>query len=290
MNDTSITSEIERLTGIKILVQTYETIAASSMKRIRASVLQNRAFYIGLARAFQEVKRAYRKEVLELMKERKIEGEKSLSLIKRNGKTCFVLLMANTGLYGDIVNKVFAFFSQEYKKESADIVVIGKMGSTFFNQMFPGKSYAYFDFPDNAMDLDKLKKIIRHVSSYEKTLVFYGSFKNFLLQQATFSAISGDELPTEALEYKDMRYLFEPELEAIFLFFENEIFVSLFEQVLYESRLAKLASRMALLDRASVAVDDHLEKASFQRQRARHRVFNRKQLDAISGISLWGSS
>ena len=287
MENESRTNEVERLKTLNTLVETYETIAASSMRRIRGSVLQNRAFHAGLSRAFGEVKRAYKKEVRELMKKKRIKGETSLSLIKRNGKTAYVLLMANTGLYGDIINKVFTFFSQEFKKGAADAVVIGKMGSVFFEAAFPGKSLTYFDFPDNAIDLVSLKTITDHLARYEKIIVFHGVFKNLLLQQGTFSAISGDELPTDILESKDIRYLFEPELETIFLFFETEIFASLMEQVFYESRLAKLASRMMLLDRASLNIDRSMAHAAFERGKIHHRIFNKKQLDALTGMTLW---
>ena len=63
------------------------------------------------------------------------------------------------------------------------------------------------------------------------------------------------------------KYIFEPSLETIVIFFETEIFSSLLEQVFHESRLAKLASRMVLLDRASVAVAHALARTVSKRSR-----------------------
>ncbi|TSC74763.1 MAG: Uncharacterized protein G01um101433_998 [Parcubacteria group bacterium Gr01-1014_33] len=284
------TIEFEDLGNMKNLVQTYETIAANTMLRIRSSVLQNRAFHRGLERIFEDLRRAYQKEVMDLMKKKRVksrEGE-SLSVIRKNGKTVFVLLAANTGLYGDIIAHVFSFFAAEYRREPVDTIVVGKTGKAFFDETFSGAPYTYFDFPDNGIDIETLKDITRRLTPYEKVIVFYGTFKNFLLQQATFSSVSGENLSSDGLLYKQMKYIFEPELEKILVFFETEIFSSLLEQVFHESRLAKLSSRMVLLESASVNIEKRTKKIFLERGELRHRMMNKKQLNAIAGILLLG--
>ena len=101
-NYQEIAIQIDWLRNLKVLVETYETIAASSMRGIRNSVLQNRAFHTGLNRVFQDVIRAYRNEVAGFIKKNKIGQERALSLLEKNGKTALVFLSANTGLYGDL--------------------------------------------------------------------------------------------------------------------------------------------------------------------------------------------
>ena len=59
----SVTREIGELRGLGELVTTYEFIAAAAMRRIRNSVLENRAFHLGLNAIFQEIKRAYEREM-----------------------------------------------------------------------------------------------------------------------------------------------------------------------------------------------------------------------------------
>ncbi|OGZ96439.1 MAG: hypothetical protein A2847_02285 [Candidatus Sungbacteria bacterium RIFCSPHIGHO2_01_FULL_50_25] len=288
----SLTKEISELRGLGELVSTYEFIAASAMRRIRNTVLENRAFHLGLNDVYQEVKRAYEADLRMLVGRRGEQVRKESILMRKSKKTALVFLSANTALYGDIIAKTFSLFIREAAHGGADIVVIGKVGRALLERELLGKKYIYFDFPDTAIAQENLKTISKHLSQYEKVIVFHGRFKSLVSQEAAASSVSGDEL--EAIGRSDgaegIKYIFEPSLETIVIFFETEIFGSLLEQVFHESRLAKLASRMILLDRASVNVGGVLKRMTFRRGQLEHRAFNRKQLDALSGIGLWTPS
>lgn len=283
-NYQTITNELERLGTIKALVDTYEVVAATSMRRIRNSVLENRAFHLGLNLIFQEVRRAHQKELRRLIPRRKSVAQ---SWIYRNGKTVFVFLSANTGLYGDIVFKIFSKFLEESKHNKADIVVIGRVGEELFKETMSGRPHVYFDFPDTRVRHEDLAPISSYLNQYEKVIVFHGVFGSLILQRPESSNISGDILPSDNVSLDEIIYIFEPSLESVAVFFETEIFSSLLEQVFNESRLAKLASRLILLDRSSTNIDRHTKLVTGDRRKIRHIVYNRKQLDAIGGLSLW---
>lgn len=288
INEQTVQQDIEQLQSLIVLVETYETIAGTSVRRIRSSVLANRAFHIGLNRMFRETTDAYRKEVDRMMEKKKIRREGHISLMKHTKKTVLMLLSANTGLYGDVINRTFMAFVTEIKRTEADIVIIGRMGKMFFEETMPGKEFTYFNFPDNAIDIESLKQITGNLNQYEKVVAFYAVFKNLLTQQVRASIISGAELPTEKSDEKSVQaYFFEPSLEEVSLFFETEIFASLLEQIFHESRLAKLASRMVLLDHAIINIESELKRTSLSKQRVHHRTLNRHLLDSLSGVSLW---
>lgn len=289
LNSKNLNEEIELTQGLKSLVETYEAIAASSMRRIRASVLENRSFHLGLNRLFQEVKSAYGRKLRRLVKIQKVKPLGTTLLPGFKQKTALVFLSANTGLYGEIINSTFNLFKKEIvKNPKADLVVIGKVGRALAEDGLSGRKFEYFDFPDTKLALDVLKDITKKLSSYKGVVAFHGVFKSFVEQRASSSNISGDILSKEESPQAEVIYLFEPSLEEVVIFFETEIFASLLEQVFHESRLAKTASRMMLLDRASQNVDKSFEKFFFQKRRSHHLVFNKKQLDAISGLALWG--
>lgn len=290
INEQTTNIEIENLQSFKSLIETYETIAATSMRRTRKSVLENRAFYLGLAQIFQEVKMAYRKKASLFMKRGNIDETKLSSLVKHNGKTVYVLLSANTGLYGNIVNKTLSFFMEKAKEEKADLVVIGRIGKAVLEATTPPIKFSYFDFSDIRIELENLKNITRYLHEYERVIAFYGTFKNFVEQLPMASSVSGTGLAVASLRETETRYIFEPSLENLTIFFETEIFASLLEQIFHESRLAKSASRMMLLDKATINIDQALEKTSLERQKIKHGLYNRRQLDVLSGISLWGRS
>ena len=290
INEMQVAQELDQLQGLVLLVETYETIAGTSVRRIRSSVLANRAFHVGLNRMYREITAAYKEEMGHLMKKKNIIAEGSeVSLMKRTKQTVLVLLSANTGLYGDVVSRTFMAFLTELKRTEGDIVVIGRMGKIFFEESMPGKEFTYFDFPDNAVSIENLKEISVFLALYEKVVAFYAVFKNLLTQEVKASIVSGAELSTENIseERSYQPYFFEPSLDEVSIFFEKEIFASLLEQVFQESRLAKLASRMVLLDRAIINIETELKRTMLQQQQVRHRTINRKLLDSLTGVGLW---
>lgn len=290
INKQTVQQELDQLQGLIMLVETYETIAGTSVRRIRNSVLANRTFHMGLNRMFREITTAYKKEVEYMMKKNKIKTQGSdVSLIRRTKQTVFMVLSANTGLYGDVINRTFAAFMAEIKRTQGDAVIVGRMGKIFFENMMPGSPFTYFDFPDNSIAIENLKQISEFLAQYEKVIAFYGVFKNLLTQEVRASIVSGAELSTEKTEGQTVQpYFFEPSLEEITLFFENEIFASLLEQVFQESRLAKLAARMVLLDRAIIAIEGEIKHTILKKQQVHHRTANRQLLNSLSGVMLWG--
>lgn len=290
ISEQSVQQEIDQMQNLIVLVETYETIAGTSVRRIRNSVLANRAFHVGLNRMFREITTAYKKEVEYIMKKKKITNEGMPSVMKHSKKMVLMLLSANTGLYGDLVGRTFTAFVTEVKRTQADVVIIGRMGKMFFEDVMPGNPFTYFDFPDNTIAIANLKEITAFLEQYERAVAFYAVFKNLLTQQVRASIVSGAELPGEKTEEEapSLPYFFEPSLEQVTLFFENEIFASLLEQIFQESRLAKLAARMVLLDRAIINIETGLRRTTLEKQRVHHRTANRELIDSLSGVALWG--
>ena len=100
INEQTVAQELEQLNSLIMLVETYETIAGTSVRRIRNSVLANRAFHVGLNRMYREITTAYKKEVEYIMRKKKIKGKgEEMTVIKHTKPTALMLLSANTGLY-----------------------------------------------------------------------------------------------------------------------------------------------------------------------------------------------
>lgn len=281
-----INERFNSITTFKNVIETYEEIAASRMQNARSSVLQRRDFISELNEIFQQIKASYKEEFEKLMKKRKIRDHKKLTFIERNGKTLFVLLSSNTGLYGDIIKQSFDLFVELIKKESCDAIIIGRVGLDYFKNAGLKIPYAYFDFPDSKIDNEKLKNIVKHIINYERTFIVYGQFQNIITQKPIVTSISGDPLPQEVKGPK-VKYFFEPSLEKIMAFFEAEIFSSIFEQTIFESQLAKFASRMTSLEIRVEKIKELLKLIEIEKQKVKHRIMNKKQLDAFSSISLW---
>lgn len=280
-----LANEIEYLNGFKNIMETYEEIAASRMQRIRGSVLQSRDFVFEINSIFQHVKHSYKRQIEKLMRSKKIKDPTKLSFINRNGKTLYVLVSANTGLYGEVIRRTYDTFVEHYRKQKADVAIIGLLGLQFFKHDFPKDPYTYFDFPDTKIDEGTLKKTITLLIEYQEIIIFYEQFVNVVTQDPIATNISGDQLPWEQTG-TEIKYFFEPSLEKVLGFFEKEIFASIFEQTLYESELAKFASRMVSLDSAASNTRTKLKQTIFLLDKIKHRSMNKKQVESLTGLLL----
>jgi ATP synthase F1 gamma subunit len=281
-----LTRETEFLTILRTILETYEEIAATRMSRIRSSVLASRDFLLEINAIFQQVKTSYKTQIEVLMKNSKIKDSSKLTFIKRNGKTLYVFVSANTGLYGEIIRKTYDVFVEKLKKEPGDVAILGKLGLQIFKAEEMKTPLTYFEFPDNRMDNAILQRIVEHIIQYEKVLVFYEQFNNVVSQSPIVTNISGDPLPWEK-GGPQAKYFFEPSLEKIMEFFEKEIFASIFQQTIFESELAKFAARMVSLDFASGNTKVRLKQVTLAKNRIKHQEENRKQLEKFASMSLW---
>jgi len=286
-DEKEIQSEIFEMTTLRSLVRAYEEIASYRMKRTRDTVLANRQFLSELNSVFEQVRISYATKVNELAKQKGKPGEEKITFLAHNGKTVTVFLSANTGLYGDIVQSVFDLFVDEVRHDNSEVTIVGKHGLSLLLSEEPDRPYTYFDLPDNAVTSSDLDEIIKHIVQYEEIHVYYGEFINVIQQKPNKLTISAEiSLKDEVAKNKNL-YIFEPSLENILMFFETEIFASLFEQSVREGQLAKFASRVMAMDRADVNIAEKLSKLKFEKLRVLHRVANRKQLNTMSGRWIW---
>ena len=284
-----VTEEFDRISTLKDVLETYEEIAAQRMQNTRSSVIAGRLFISELNYIFQQVKSSHRDEMLRKMKTRHIKDPSKLTFIERNGKTLYVLLSSNSGLYGDIIKTTSELFINLVKKEKADAVIIGRVGLELFKNANLLINYNYFDFPDNKVDNQVLKKIISYILQYERIFIVYGRFENIISQKPIVTSISGDPLPREGT-VSNVKYFFEPSLDKIMKFFEAQIFASLFDQTVFESQLAKFASRMTSLELRVENIKDILKDVALEKEKIRHRIINKKQLETFSSMALWSQN
>lgn len=280
-----IQTRIQELEVLRTVTRAYAEIASVRMIKIRGFVLKNREFLGSIDSIFRTVISSYQKEVRELIKKSK-DGE-NITFLAHNGKTVSVFLSANTGLYGDIVKKTFDSFIKDVGSTDVEVAIVGKLGSLLYEQTKPGSPYSYFDFPDYKVDNEALGEIIRHIVQYEEIRVYYGKFQSVVRQDPTvykINAVSTSDLESKSEEVKYEKYIFEPTLEEILQFFETEIFASLFDQTMRESQLAKFASRIGAMSRATENINETLELAKIDKLKMMHERQNKKQLNSLAGL------
>lgn len=284
MDKKIITKQISDLQILESLSNAYAQISSGRMKKTRDSVVLARDFISEVQEIFKELQESYRSDFLKLAKKKGFAKGEKLTFLSHNGRKVAVFLSTNAGFYGAITQKVFDNFASEFEKEGLEATIVGKLGLSMFLQAFPGKSYSYFEFPDYGTDKEEMANLVRHLVEYDEIRIYYGKFGSIVNQFPEKSVISAQTQVSEGGERSQVKYLFEPSLEEIIMFFETEMFTSLFEQIMSESQLAKLASRMLAMDQAGERIRESLLNAKTDYSRLMHYTNNKKQLEYLSSI------
>ncbi len=284
-----IINQITNFETLESLARSYAEIASGRMKKIRTSVLSNRDFLAEIDQVFQELRISYASQVKKLVKANRTSKSGEVTFLAHNGKTVICLLSANTGLYGDLMRSTFNAFLKDVREHpGCEVTIIGRLGLSFFLSVEPNRPYTYFDLPDYGNHQEKLGEIIRHLVQYEKMRVHFGKFKNVVYQEPAIFTISAETpllTPTQEKASKETNYyIFEPKLEEILVFFETEMFTSMFDQTISESQLAKFASRMYAMDKASQNIKKEIKSARLELNRVHHRIANKRQVNSLASF------
>lgn len=269
---TEINRQLDDLKSLSSLVGVYGQSASTKMRRIRQAVLSNRDYLESINVVFNEVLYFYKTK----------KDKKAYTFLSHNGKTVAVFLSANTGLYGDIVQRTFDFFKDDVKGKDVEITIVGKLGLSIFLSSGIGKTYSYFDMSDYQIKQEDLTALIRHLVQYDKIILYFGRYKSVVSQSPDKFVISSDFANTDGTPVHLNNYIFEPDVEKILAFFEKEIFASLFDHELRESQLAKFASRILAMDLAETNIKKRVGETANQRLKLIHRIANQKQINALA--------
>lgn len=288
-----IQENLEALNSLKDLATSYEEVAVIRMQKIKDSVLKTRDYLSDLSDIFVDLKSSYMREVKELLIKRKKGDKTILPLLQKNGKNLMVYASSNGRLYGAVTQKVFRLFIQDLKKaeaENSDIIIVGNAGKEMFEAAETKKEFTYIELPDTNVNIDYIKNLVEKFLQYEKVYVYYGKFANVMTQAPISTSISGDSIfETDNITEtpREDRFIFEPDLEKILHFFETQIMANLFSQTLLENQLARHASRVNAMEEALIHIQEETKKINILKNRAKHQLQDRKQLETISGLTLW---
>jgi len=276
----------ESLSQVQIfytLVKAYQQISSSRMVRTRDSVLKNRDYLERIEEVFKNIRENYAEKILKIGKTKGI-GSDSITFLSHNGKKVALFMSTNTGLYGEIVKSTYKEFSKDVESKEFEVAIAGRYGLGMFLADFPKVPYTYFDLEDHKVKKESIEAITKHIVQYDEIHVFYGKYVNVLKQSATKETISSLINIKKDVDKEKRYFLFEPSLEDIMKFFEAQMFNSAFEQTVYESQLAKYASRLIAMNRAEDNIKTQLDKLSLAKLRAMHESRNKKQINTMQAI------
>lgn len=288
--------EITLVRSLRELLSTYEELAVMHIGRVRGQVLATRAFRDGLFRVFGEVRAARRQELAALLAQRR----RRVASARR--REAAVLLSSNERLAGELTGTLLRRFTEYVdRRRPAGLAVAGTVGRDFLARTRADLSFTYFPLPKEHAPLREHAPLVRWLRDFDDVTIFYGKFVNVVDQVAATTKLSSEaRFPHEttggglvalsrAARLAQRRdYLFEPELPAMFAFFDTQVFALLFQQTVSEATLALLGSRITAMERATTSIERRLGQLTAAALQVRKAVRNRKQRQALAGVSLWG--
>lgn len=282
-----ISGELNELEVLSSVTSAYAQLSSLWMGRARGSILKSRDYLEQMNKVFKTIFSSYAREVRELAKQNKQVNNGKITFLAHNGKTVAVFLSANTGFFGEIVNKTFELFLNDVRQNDLEATIVGKQGRALFLSLEPDRPHTFFELSDERAEQSQLNALVQHLVQYKEVRVYYGKFENLLNQEPVVFTISAD--PYDELEEEGhvKRYIFEPNIEKLLMFFENQIFGSVFEQTVRESQLAKFASRLMVMDRAGQNIKLRAKVIEHQWLKLAHQISNQKQVNQYTSMALW---
>ncbi len=296
-----LNEEIQAVNTLSSLIKTYEEIYMLKMYRTRNSVLNTRDYYTRILSLYKNVKQSYKNDLSGSFTKK--NNQLALSVLKKPKNQVLVFVSGNDRFAGDINNKIFFNFIEQYKISKSDLVVIGQIGKNLMKQRASRLKYQYFDLAEDfgVSTSKQLEPIVQFLIEYSDVRMFYGKFENMVSQVPVSQSITGEmgtvgnsliadqvEQSIESNEHFDDSYfLSEPSLHNILIFFETQIFNSLFKRGVEEATLAQIGARVSSLEKSTYEIDKKVKLLNYMNLKGNKYLKNRKQQGLLVGINFW---
>lgn len=265
---------IEEGVSLKQIAQAYGEIASIKIRKIRSEVERNRAFFNEISTVYKIVKQQ--------------AAAKKIAITKPK-KTLSIILTSNYRFYGNIDSQVIRHFMINTAKITTDRLVIGKTGLEYLKAVRYFNTFAHVELTKDLPAAEDLNTLSPSIKNYNQVLVFYPQLITLLTQKPVIADIT--EMPQTSKpqgqtdqETTGSYVIFEPELEKIVQFFDNQIILLLLEQTFFEAELARTASRLLAMDQAQVEANNFIKEQKTTKAHLIRAIENVKLLENISAL------
>lgn len=263
------------ITVLNHLVQAYESMFVVRMAQTRDEIIGMREYIYGLQQTYNNVR----------LDQTRLQ--QSQLTMPRTGNVA-ILLSPEHSMSGQINQDVFRKFLEYRNNAECDVIIVGEWGRDMYTQLRDGpQDFTYIEVRDGKIQPEELDKLVSAVRQYKTSKVFYGKYENLVHQSVAASDIgdqSESSLPDKVAADGDTGFLYEPNVDQIAKYFEDQIFTTVLNQTSKEGHLAQLGSRILTLEQALVKIDERLRKLKIQHRKQVRRAKHKKQLQAMTGL------
>lgn len=284
--------ELGLVLNVYELVTAYEEISVVRMQAIRQAVLSTRAFVSALAKVFADVRTSQVAAVVRDLHQRRPllrVGRQPRAALPEAQRPLLVLLTPNTRLSGTIIEQVFQQFMTYLEQHPSDLLIVGRVGRQFFQNVRPGYPFAYLELPSRPLTAADVHLLLERTRPYHSVRVFYGRFETFVANGPAVADLGEYPLVAQgAEEHEPVPFLFEPSLLDVMRYFDREIMAALVTQAAYESQLAVVGGRVTAMEAATQRIEQRRRVLAHQALSEVRVHESRKQREQLASLALWG--
>lgn len=270
-----IQAEVASMGTVVNLTNAFRGIASMNIMRNKAKVLRSREFFEDIWRMYSQVR------VDEHFRYGRTRAD------NYSDKTLYVLITADSGLIGDIDQRLIALAMKSYDAAQHDILVVGKRGAQLLEQ-HKVPIIGHFKLPKK--DVFAFDPLLKYIRRYTTTTVFYQSYEsltrqdikridlNMVVEKMGKNAQAGADIISEDT------CIFEPSVESVVAYFEHSMIKLALSEVIFESRLAQDASRFRAMSDANESAVGTMSSLHSQLNRAKRTVVDQRLKEVMSGL------
>lgn len=287
LND--IKEQVSVVKSVGEFTNAMQQIATLRMMKLRDKVLASRPFVEAALNMLRELNAE--REQMELADRAKLSKKQKGKVGEAPaGRRAVIVITSNAGLIGQyniqIYNKLEKILESE---KDSEFFIIGKKGQEVFaNGKYKVRSFPY-EVPEN-FEIADLMRLIKLFDFYQHITLIYSRYFNSAKQEVVVTSIVTPEIePLPENERQPGKYIFEPDIYELIAGGSKKLRGALFQQQIFDSRLAQFSAQMIGMKTASDNAVKLLGELQLEYNKARRKLIDKKISEVFAGSASWKS-
>ncbi len=204
-----------------------------------------------------------------------------------------VAYTTNRHFYGSLNHNVMATFVAATNTKDR-CLIIGDTGKQYWlSQAKKRLEVSFISFSGDMPTMEETLAFLERVAPYTRVNVFFPSFVSVFRQEIRTLDITFRPARVEksaarsAVSEETLQYVLEPDIKEMLAFFNTQVRYALFERMLLETQLSRIAARLVHMDSADQNARSLLNRETRELRRALAANSSRRLLETLVGFLQW---
>jgi ATP synthase F1 gamma subunit len=208
-------------------------------------------------------------------------------------ETLYVAYTTNRHFYGalnyDVVKKVIKDTDTHDR-----CLIVGDTGKEVWKaNAKKRKEVTFMSFKSDEPDQEETKSFLELSRDFSRVFVYYPGFVSVFAQEPRMLDITfrpskkAANASGQGAGGEEAEYLLEPDLTEMLMFFNTQVRYVLFERMLLETQLSRVAARLAKMDAADTNAEQLIKNERKELRRANASFSSRRMIETLVGYLQW---